>query len=118
MRTMRDSIVSAPTLSARITKLPVPLTVPPVTRAPGAFSTGRDSPVTMDSSITLVPSCTLPSTGTDSPGRTRNRSPIRTTSKGTSTSPLVSMRRAVLGASFSKARIAPPVRARARNSRT
>ena len=64
MRTMRDSIVSAPTLSARITKLPVPLTVPPITRAPGAFSTGMDSPVTMDSSIALVPSSTLPSTGT------------------------------------------------------
>jgi hypothetical protein len=33
--------VSLPTRSARMTKLPVPLTVPPVTLSPTAFSTGR-----------------------------------------------------------------------------
>ena len=35
----------------------------PVTRAPGPFSTGIDSPVTIDSSTALVPSTTTPSTG-------------------------------------------------------
>ena len=54
--TMRASIVSAPILSARITRLPVPLMVPPISLAPGAFSTGIDSPVTIDSSTALLPS--------------------------------------------------------------
>ena len=45
--------MSLPTRSARITKLPVPLTVPPVTRSPGVFSTGIGSPVTIDSSTAL-----------------------------------------------------------------
>jgi hypothetical protein len=31
----------------------VPLMVPPIALVPGAFSTGMDSPVTMDSSIAL-----------------------------------------------------------------
>ena len=35
--------------------------------------------MTIDSSIALVPSSTTPSTGTFSPGRTRNRSPTATT---------------------------------------
>ena len=41
----------------------------------GSFSTGIDSPVTIDSSTALRPSRTTPSTGTLSPGRTRRRSP-------------------------------------------
>ena len=41
----------------------MPLTVPPVTRAPAVFSTGIDSPVSMDSSTELAPSVTKPSTG-------------------------------------------------------
>ena len=61
--TMRASIVSAPTLAARMTKLPRPLSVPPMTSAPAAFSTGSDSPVTMLSSTALAPSTTSPSTG-------------------------------------------------------
>src|ERR1039458_4851666 len=61
---MRDSRVSAPTLSARITTAPVPLIVPPINLAPDSFSTGIDSPVTIDSSIALLPSSTTPSTGT------------------------------------------------------
>ena len=76
--TMRASIVSAPTFSARITRLPVPLMVPPMTLASGAFCTGIDSPVTIDSSTVLRPSITTPSTGTLSPGRTRRRSPTCT----------------------------------------
>jgi hypothetical protein len=73
--TIRDSIVSAPTFSAVMTRAPVPLMVPPMTLAAGVFSTGIDSPVTIDSSMALEPSVTEPSTETASPGRTRSRSP-------------------------------------------
>src|SRR5213593_3281027 len=55
--------------SARMTKLPVVLTVPPVTRLSGTFSTGIGSPVTIDSSTALRPSTTMPSTVTHSPCR-------------------------------------------------
>ena len=47
-------------------------------RSPGALSTGIDSPVTSDSSMALCPSTTTPSTGTFSPGRTRQMSPTTT----------------------------------------
>ena len=73
---MRDRSVSLPTLLAVIVSAPVPLMVPPMTAAPGDFSTGIDSPVIIDSSTALAPSVTVPSTGTASPGRTRRRSPI------------------------------------------
>jgi len=66
------SNVSLPTRSARMTKLPVPLTVPPVTLSPTDFSTGSGSPVIIDSSTLDRPSKTTPSTGTLSPGTTRN----------------------------------------------
>ena len=78
IRTIWARSVSAPTRSARITKPPVPFTVPPVTRLSGAFATGIGSPVTIDSSTALRPSSTTPSTGTRSPGRTRRRFPGRT----------------------------------------
>ncbi len=117
--TICASSVSRPTLSARITKLPLRLMVPPITRASFSLVTGRDSPVTMDSSSEEWPSSTMPSTGTLSPGRTRNLSPAATASSGTSTSlPSSLTRRAVLGARSSKARIAPEVAARARSSST
>ena len=117
--TMRASIVSRPTFSARITNPPRPFTVPPITWAPGAFSTGSDSPVTIDSSTALAPSSTVPSTGTRSPGRTRSRSPACTRSSVTSSSPpSARSRRAVFGARSSSARMAPPVRSRARSSST
>ena len=109
--TMRARSVSRPTFSARMTKPPVPLRVAPVTRAPGPFSTGIGSPVTIDSSTALVPSRTTPSTGTFSPGRTRRRSPGRTSSRGTSASlPSSASRRAVFGARPRRARMAPLVR--------
>ena len=115
--TMRASTVSLPTRSARITKLPVVLTVAPVTLSPGAFSAGSGSPVSIDSSTALRPSKTLPSTGTFSPGRTRSRWPGRTASSGMSASlPSSWIIRACFGARSSRARIAPPVCARARNS--
>ena len=75
IRTICASSVSLPTRSARNSSVPVPLMVPPVTRSPGAFSTGIGSPVTIDSSTALCPSTTTPSTGTFSPGRTRRTSP-------------------------------------------
>jgi hypothetical protein len=95
------------------------LTVAPMTRSPGFFSTGMGSPVIMDSSIALAPSSTTPSTGTFSPGRTRSRSPTCTLSSATSSSvPSPRTRRAVFGARFRSARTAAPVRLRAESSRT
>ena len=116
---MRDSIVSAPTFSARMTSVPLRLSVPPVSVSPSAFSTGSGSPVIMDSSTAERPSTTTPSTGMLSPGRTRSRSPVFTASSGTSVScPSAPMRRAVFGARSSSARIAEPVRSRALSSST
>ena len=62
-----ESTVSLPTRSASMRKLPVPLTVPPLTFA-WQFSTGIGSPVSIDSSTLVLPSTTRPSTGTFSPG--------------------------------------------------
>ncbi len=73
--TICASMVSLPTRSARSTKLPDWLSVPPVALSPGPFSTGTGSPVSMASSTVLRPSSTSPSTGIFSPGRTRRRSP-------------------------------------------
>ena len=107
MRTICARSVSLPTRSARITNVPVPLTVPPVTRAPAIFSTGIGSPVTSDSSTELDPSVTIPSTGTFSPGRTRRTSPTAMCSTGTSISvPSARTSRAVFGESLSSDRIA------------
>lgn len=117
--TMCANIVSLPTLSARTTREPVWFTVPPMTGSPAALVTGIDSPVTMDSSNVDRPSCTAPSTGMDSPGRTRNRSPTCTWSRVTSDSvPSVATRCAIFGVRSSRARIAPDVLSLARSSRT
>ena len=77
--------VSAPTLEARTRKVPVVLIEAPITSAPGAFSTGMDSPVTIDSSTSDSPSSTTASTGIFAPGRTSSRSPVTTSEVGTST---------------------------------
>ena len=117
--TMRERRVSAPTFSARMTREPVPFTVAPTSRSPGRFSTGMGSPLTIDSSIVLVPSRTRPSTGTFSPGRTRSRSPTRTSSSGTSSSPPSSRSlRADFGAMPRSFLIAALVRLRALSSST
>ncbi len=50
-------------------------TLPPNTIDPGAFSTGSDSPVSIDSSTADAPSTTSPSTGIRSPGRTTTTLP-------------------------------------------
>jgi hypothetical protein len=97
----------------------VVLSVPAITFAPISFSTGMDSPVTVDSSIAVRPSTITPSTGTESPGLTRKRSPACTCSTETSSSvPSLRSRRAIFGARRISARMAPPVRARARSSST
>ena len=80
---MRESVESEPTRSARTAKDPVAFNVPPVTASPGSLSTGRASPVSIDSSISERPSTTTPSTGTFSPGRTITRSPATTWASGT-----------------------------------
>jgi hypothetical protein len=117
MAMMCASKVSLPTFSARMTKLPLPLSVPPITASPCSLPTGIASPVTIDSSTDDFPSMTEPSTGTFSPGRMRKRSPAATASSGTSSSlPSSLTRRAVFGASAIKARMAPEVEARARSS--
>ena len=112
-------MVSLPTRSARIRSHPVPLTVAPMTLSPMRFSTGMDSPVIIDSSTALRPSITVPSVGIFSPGRTRSLSPTFTWSSGTSYSlPSSRMMRASLGERSSSARMAEPVRLRARSSST
>ena len=73
--TIRDSIVSRPTLRASITRAPDWFIVPPMTFAPTSLVTGIDSPVTFDSATALRHSASTPSTGIFSPGRTRSRSP-------------------------------------------
>ncbi|CFE47818.1 Uncharacterised protein [Mycobacterium tuberculosis] len=77
-RTICASAVSAPTAVARTVNSPSRLTVAPATRSPAVFSTGTDSPVSIDSSTAARPSVTSPSTGIFSPGRTRTRSPTWT----------------------------------------
>lgn len=117
--TIFDSSVSAPTCSAQTTSPPSPFSVPPVTRSPGAFSTGIGSPVTIDSSTDEWPSSITASVGTRSPALTRSRSPTTTSVRGTSVStPSSAMRRAVFGASRRSDRMASPVRLRARSSST
>ena len=118
--TICASSVSAPTRSARMTKLPVPLTVPPMTRSPGALLDRHR----LAGDHRLVdgarPSSTTPSTGTFSPGRTRSRSPtlhLRRAERPPRCRRRAS-RRAVFGARPSSARMAAPVWLRARSSST
>lgn len=69
----------------RTSSAPPPLIVPPNTSAPSAFGTGTLSPVSDAWSTSLRPLATTPSSGSRSPGVTRNTSPTRTASTGTST---------------------------------
>ncbi len=81
-----DKAVSLPIRDASKRKKPTLLSVAPNTVLPGCFSTGRDSPVSMDSSTVDFPSTTTPSTGIFDPGLTRTISPISTSSTASSTS--------------------------------
>jgi hypothetical protein len=114
--TMRASAVSRPTRVARMTNVPVVLSVAPITSSPGPRSTGMGSPVSIDWSTAEPPSTTIPSTGTFSPGRTRSMSPTAICSSGTSSSTEPRTRRAVDGWRPISRRIAPVVRPRARAS--
>ncbi|MNV18330.1 hypothetical protein D3C71_1091520 [compost metagenome] len=115
--TICASMLSSPRRSARTTRLPVPLSVAPITASPTAFATGTGSPVSIDSSMEERPSTTVPSTGTFSPGRTRTRSPGCSAAMSRSSSrPSSRSTRAVFGARPSSALIAADVFARARSS--
>ena len=116
-RTIWARAVSAPILVARTVGAPLVLTVAPVTGSPSAFSTGTDSPVSMDSSTALAPATTSPSVGTFSPGRTLSRSPTATCSTGTMISWPSRSTLASLASSSSRARMAWPARPLARASK-
>lgn len=73
--------------------------------------------MTMDSSTSLSPSSTRPSTGTLAPGRTSNRSPTTTSAVGTSTGSPLRITIALAGGRGTSLRIASlaPPRARISN---
>ena len=78
MRWRPASTDSPATAVTRTVRIPPPLRVPPVTWAPGPRSTGRGSPVSIDSSTGDHPANTTPSSGTaSSGGRGRARRPGR-----------------------------------------
>ena len=91
-------VVSSPTRVALKVKEPDLLMEAAATLSPGAFSTGRLSPVRALSSTEERPSATTPSTGIRPPGRTTIRSPTTTSSTGISTSTPSRKTAAVLGA--------------------
>ena len=78
VRATRASMPSSPTRVARTSRWPVVFTAPPVTTSPTPLWTGMLSPVSSDSSTSLSPATTAPSTGTCSPGRTITTSPTAT----------------------------------------
>ena len=109
--------VPRPTCSARIANHPLRLTVAPMTRSPGALSTGKDSPVSALSSTAPAPSMTVPSAGTCSPALMISTSPTATSAAGISTSAPPRRTRAVFGANAANAPSAAVVRPFARASR-
>ena len=86
---------------------PAPFTVPAMTRSPGRFFTGRDSPVIIDSSTALSPDAATPSAGRRAPGRMRRTSPSRSAASGTSSSRPSTTRIAPAGRSFASSFSAP-----------
>ena len=83
MRTIWASSVADPTRRASITRLPVPLSVPPVTaRARTLLRRARTRRSPSTRRPRSRPRATTPSTGTFSPGRTRSRSPGATAASG------------------------------------
>ena len=79
-----DRRVSVPTLSARNLKLPFWFIVPAKTFESFRFATGTGSPLSMLSSTYELPSVTVPSTATLSPGFTAMMSPGLTAPTGIS----------------------------------
>ena len=115
-RMIRESAESAPTAVARSRRRPVAFIVAPNTSSPPRFVTGKDSPVSIDSSTALSPSRTTPSTGICSPGRTTTVSPACTARTGISYSSPSSRTRASCGRRAMRARTAAEVRPLARAS--
>ena len=109
--------VSAPIRVALNWRLPDLLMVAPMTESPFFFSTGRDSPVTIDSSMALSPSTISPSTAIFSPGLTRITSPTTTASMGRVTNSFSRKTVAVLAANPSNFLIASEAWPLARSSR-
>ncbi len=85
-RMIWERTVSAPTFVTRKVMAPFLFMLAPIRESPGPFSTGKLSPVSMDSSTAVVPETIVPSTGIFSPGLTRTMSPASTSSIGISIS--------------------------------
>ncbi len=116
-RAICERAVSAPTRVARTSRRPPALTVAPATSSPGPTSTGTLSPVSSERSIAEEPASTTPSVAIRSPGRTRKRSPTRSSATGTCRSLPSSPRSdASLAPSSSSAVSAAPARRLARAS--
>ncbi len=111
------SRVSRPMRVTSTTRRPSAFRVPPTTSSPTDFSTGRLSPVTIDSSTALAPSTTTPSVGTEAPGRTSIRIPGRRAASSTSRSVPASRTTALFAPSSSSACSAEPACVFARASR-
>src|SRR3989338_2116508 len=101
--------VSAPTFTALNLTTPVTFTDPPTTLSPLFLATGKDSPVTNDSSMEVDPSTTSPSTGTLSPGRTTTISSFTISELGILISLPLRITTALGGTKSNKARSASEV---------
>ena len=116
-RARTDSVATARTST---TRTPSPLRVPPMTRLPGPCSTGRGSPVNIDSSTADQPSTTSPSSGIVSPGGPGHgprRGPPRVARSGRSVDSTPVRPAAPSGAGARPGSAAPePPRVRARTS--
>jgi hypothetical protein len=104
--TMRASTLDAPIAVASTSNAPEVLMVAPITRSPARFSTGIDSPVSIDSSTAPLPDRTMPSTGKRSPGRTTTTLPGASEAIGTSSSTAPRRTRAVDGCNLARLRSA------------
>lgn len=114
---IRASVLSAASAVACASTKPSVTIVPARMVSPMAFSTGRLSPVTGDSSSAARPLTMRASTGTRLPVRTRRRAPTKTLSTATSRQPPApSANSAVSGAMAVRARTASRARTSARAS--
>ncbi len=102
-------MLSAPSAVARTLRNHCLLIVPPITVSDSLLSTGRDSPVIIDSSILLMPERMIPSTGIRDPGLTRITSSCTTCSIGISISCQSRSTRAVFAWSERSFSMASPV---------
>ena len=107
--TMALKNVSAPTFVAWHLSMPSPFFVAPTIESPTDLSTGRLSPVIIDSSTILAPSRTMPSVGMLSPALTTKTSLTFSASMLTSSSLPSRSTKAFLGCKCSNFAIAKPV---------